>query len=53
MKACWPWSHDWSKWTDTNELTLSRQNGTTAYVFIIQERRCEKCGELQSRRVSR
>ena len=47
---CWPWSHTYTAWTDTHNVTKSRtfDNSVVAH-GVLQERRCTRCGKLQLR----
>lgn len=50
LGRCWPWSHNYTKWTDTHSVTKSRTSDDTAVAHgVLQERRCKRCGKLQLR----
>lgn len=50
---CWPFRHLWSKWWDTDHGERQMINLKGEYVtignFVMQERRCERCGAVQLR----
>lgn len=49
---CWPWSHNWPRWRDlrSRELDMYEGEGEQS-IEITQQRRCERCGRLQLRKV--
>lgn len=60
--SCWPWQHEWPKWTDKQWSKLVRDRplfATTTSTAddpaevgleCVQERRCQRCGMLKMRR---
>ena len=53
--SCKKWfifpDHYWTSWGDVGTYKLSRNSGTYEK-GTVQERRCRKCGILETRRVS-
>lgn len=53
-KACWPWSHKWTKWktVSSGEISRTSERGDAVIGYAKgQERECEVCGKLQARAV--
>lgn len=38
--------HKWSKWKTIKDCDIT-ENGKTKGTYILQERRCEKCGKVR------
>lgn len=56
MSACYFWwQHEWPKWRDIHQVTThplySSDADSVISSFIVQERRCGRCGRLEMRRV--
>ena len=50
LGRCWPWSHKYTAWTDTNNVSKSRTSDDTLVAHgVLQQRRCLRCGRLQLR----
>lgn len=49
----WFNGHRWTKWEDVTafQKVSTAEDKAVLGQFIVQHRRCEKCGKLQARRV--
>lgn len=48
---CWPWAHQWQRWTDHAEGNVIRtHDGKVIGSFVEQRRRCEVCNAIQLRK---
>lgn len=59
-KFCWPWSHEWPIWRDLKATDVEvfadgdmkrGEPPIRRVIEITQQRRCERCGKLQLRKV--
>lgn len=50
--SCWPWSHDWGKWTDVIVARRSWPDIHNTERQMMQQRVCEACGMKKRRAIS-
>lgn len=49
--VCWPWSHQWLRWTDTWLSLMGIEQTDQTRGFNGQTRVCQRCGKRQVREI--